>query len=342
MRRQRRRAVLGLLGVLTGLILAGGGLGTPPAGASTPVAVPTVNAGWFDATGFHDGNSTNYITGSTGLAGFHGGRLRSFFVFDLSGLSGQVVSADLSLQSYGGAGGPNTLTLYDVSTPPATLAATANGATQIFDDLGSGTSLGAVAVPDPTVSQITVPLSAAGLTAVQSRLGGTLAVGGDYAPGATTQQNVFESTGGGNGPGDSHPLTDVQLTVTMAPSPTTTAPAPTTTTTRATVVPTTVAPTTSALPHGTSAPATTVRARSSPTAAGPRAAPAPTAAPQEAVPTTVAAVTASSTTPATASTIVATPTRSVAASDTGRDGAIAVGGVLVLGAAFLLLRSRLT
>ncbi len=244
--------------------------------ALAPTSVPATNTGWYDATGFHDGLNTNYATGSTGLAAFHGGRVRSFFVFDMSGVSGNVVSAEFSARSYGGDGVSDTFTLYDVSTPAGTLAATATGATQIFDDLGSGTILGAAMVPDPAAPTVTVPLSGAGVAALQTALGDTFEVGGDYAPGVTTSQHIFDATGGGNGGGTTHPLSDVQLVVTLAPLSTTTTTMSTTTTV---VSPTTTAPPTTTTPPTTMAaieggrPSTTVarESGSAPTGSDPAA-----------------------------------------------------------------------
>lgn len=219
--RRSLRQLLGIGALVAGTVVGIGAQGVPPAAAAT-TSLTAANAGFFDATGFHPHVTTNYFTGGTGNPDFHGGRLRSFFVFDTTALSGHVVSAVLSAKSYGGTGAPDTLTLHDVSTPPATLAAEGNGATQVFDDLGTGTVLGSVAVPDPTAPTITVPLSSAGVSALQSALGGTFALGGDYAPGATSQQSIFELTGGESGQQNGHPLSDVQLLVTTEPSPTTT------------------------------------------------------------------------------------------------------------------------
>ena len=365
---QARRTMFGLLAMF--------GLGAttvlPSSGAradsATPVSVTAANAGWFDAIGFHDGASTNYYTGATGQADFHGGRVRSFFVFDLSGVSGQVVSAQLSARSYSGTGAPAMLSLYDVSTTPAALATTADAATQIFDDLGSGTVLGSAAVTDPTAATITVPLSVDGVSALQAALGGTFALGGDYAPGSTVEQDIFGSTGGGNGPGVVHPLSDVQLLLDVAPpgtTTTTTAVAPTTTTTAAAL------PTSTTTPPPTTAPAPTTARATTTTRAATRAAASGTSStvarvatsttrPRTTSSTTLAATTTTTSTataaptaspvPTTAAPTTTTlgPTRptstdgtSLVAMVTGPDGALAAAGVVVLGA-FLLLRRRHT
>jgi Ca2+-binding RTX toxin-like protein len=181
-RRGRRSAVV--LGVMV-LALLGG---MTPTGAGVPTTtLQSTDRGWYDSTGEHDPTNINYATGDGG--GVH---LRNFFIFDLSSVSGTVNSA--SLRAYnGGGGGPATYTLFDVTTSTATLAAGGSGLTAIYNDLGSGTVLGSVANPSGT--PITVPLNAAGVSAVQSALGGSLAVGGDFPD----PYSLFQATQAPNG-----------------------------------------------------------------------------------------------------------------------------------------------
>ena len=320
------------LTLLTGTVLGVGHGAAPAVAGAGPVAIGAVNAGWFDATGFHAEWNTSYGVGPTGQEAFHGGRIRNFFVFDLSGLTGQVVSAELSAPSYGGHGGPAVLTLYDVSTPPATLGPTVEGAIQVFDDLGSGATYGAVTVADPMASMITVPLSTTGVTALQAGVGRTFAMGGDYAPGETTRHSLFHQS-------EDHPPSDVRLLVTLAPASTTTV---------------SVAPTTTATPTTVPRPgaATTVTSPPTARAAAPKATALTTAATRAFPSTTAGSPTTTETTATTATTAATPPTstvhsggRVVLAGSSGEDGAgaggIAVGGFLVLGA-FLLLRWKFT
>ena len=75
--------------------------------------------------------------------------------------------------------GPLTYSLFDVSTPAATLNAT-NGLNQaIYDDLGSGTGFGTFpVVPGATTDVLAFGLSAAGVAAFNAARGGFFSVGG--------------------------------------------------------------------------------------------------------------------------------------------------------------------
>jgi hypothetical protein len=99
-----------------------------------------LNQGWWsDKFANNSPVNDNYFTGFQS-----GGEYRSFFSFDLSGISGTVTSATLNLQRWDQTG-PLTLGLFDVSTPASTLV---TGRQQgilsptIFADLGSGNSYG--------------------------------------------------------------------------------------------------------------------------------------------------------------------------------------------------------
>src|SRR5581483_9123257 len=104
-------------------------------------------------TGFYNQNGAHIPTNQTYIAGqFSGVQDRDFFVFDLSGVSGIITAATLNLYNPGNLGpccngyvspdASETFTLYDVTTPTATLVAGGTGLVPVFDDLGSGTVLG--------------------------------------------------------------------------------------------------------------------------------------------------------------------------------------------------------
>lgn len=80
----------------------------------------------------------------------------------------------------GGAFGGITYTLYDVTTPVATLVAGGDGLTAIYEDLGSGVSYSAetVIAPGTSDTEIPIPLLAAGVVAVNAAKGGLIAIGG--------------------------------------------------------------------------------------------------------------------------------------------------------------------
>jgi len=102
-----------------------------------PLQPGTDNQGWWSATVTNSNlTNDNYITGTNDT-------YRSFFSFDLSGLSGIVTSASFEVRRYDQTA-PLTLGLFDVSTPAATLVTTRGSAPNptIFADLGSGDSYG--------------------------------------------------------------------------------------------------------------------------------------------------------------------------------------------------------
>ena len=133
--------------------------------------------GWWDSTGAHTASNTNYGTGDNASNVDH----RSFFVFDLSGVSGTITSATLRIFSafYGSPDPTETLSIFDVSTPIPTLIANGTGQVGIYDDLGSGTLLGSTSVsPANNNANVSITLNSATLTALQAGLGSNFAFGG--------------------------------------------------------------------------------------------------------------------------------------------------------------------
>jgi hypothetical protein len=139
--------------------------------------------GWYDYTGSHDSANPDYIVGNCSLGSCGGdASYNDFFTFDLSGVSGPITSATLSLGNpsvgYSGAS-TATFTTYDVSTPIDSVTASQSGAVSIYNDLGSGTSYGAVGVgPFDNNGQVDIVFNSAGLTALSAAEGGEFAVGG--------------------------------------------------------------------------------------------------------------------------------------------------------------------
>jgi len=98
-------------------------------------------------------------------------------------LSGLVVTgATLTATATGvfSSGDPTeTLGLFDVSTPAATLNANAGTSASIFNDLGTGTSYGTfVMSPYPLDSPLTFTLNGAALGNITSAAGGFFSIGG--------------------------------------------------------------------------------------------------------------------------------------------------------------------
>ena len=209
----------GLVSILSAVFVVFGALpGAGPATGASAAVAPTAgpatvtlsssHRGWFDQQGFHDGTNTGYTVGD--VSGLPSGRLRNFFVFDLSGVSGTVVSASFSAVNPGGEGPADTFTLRDVTTPVASFTGTANGAAAVYDDLGTGTVYGSASLAGATTSPVVVALNGAGISALQAAAGGSVVLGGDYAPAATGADYVFGDT-------DDRPASDVQLVLGVEP-----------------------------------------------------------------------------------------------------------------------------
>jgi hypothetical protein len=160
--------------------------------------IPASDSGWFDATGEHISGNQNYAVGN--VIGVGAPNTRNFFVFDLSSVTGTIVSANLNLRNpiNGQLGPARTFTLFDVSTPIASLGVSHVGAPgiAIYNDLGAGTVLGANAGPFPAGGVVTTALNASGLSYLQGALGGTVALGGNYVGAAGGNIYLFGFTAG--------------------------------------------------------------------------------------------------------------------------------------------------
>ena len=144
------------------------------------------NQGWWtpDSSNPNDNSNDNYFVGTCGdSCNGPGSRHRNFFTFDVSSLTGTVVSATLKLQRFYGHGDPTErFGLFGVATPSVTLNQN-NGTSQaIYDDLGSGPSFGAFDVstsgsPNDVVS---FALNARGIQGLENQRAGlgVFAIGG--------------------------------------------------------------------------------------------------------------------------------------------------------------------
>jgi hypothetical protein len=135
-----------------------------------------------------------------------------YFVFDLSGISQEITSAQLTLSNpfgfYVSPDPSETINFSDVSTPINQLEATGSGQVDIFNDLGSGTSFGTQTVT-PGTDVVTTTLNTDGIGALTAGLGSQLAIGGSLTTiSGTDPQFIFGDTGS---------LSDQrQLTLTLA------------------------------------------------------------------------------------------------------------------------------
>jgi hypothetical protein len=135
--------------------------------ADTITTLVASASGWYDESSAH-------FTGDW-VAGWNGrtpdplefDEFRSYFVFNLAGLSGVIDSATLSLHisNYISHDLAETLGIFDVTTPIADLESGAFA----FGDVGTGTLFGSAAVSlDSIGTRIDIDLNAAGLAALNA------------------------------------------------------------------------------------------------------------------------------------------------------------------------------
>jgi hypothetical protein len=150
----------------------------------------TNNQGWY-ANGFaaSDAND-NYATGKFGTS-----ELRSFYSFDLSGLSGDVTGATLRIRrGYQPASATAQLNLWDVTTEASVLNKNNIIDTTIFNDLGTGFSYGAFALGSGAESEVLLyELNAAALADIMTA-GGFFSIGASLA--TLTPEYAFGSSQG--------------------------------------------------------------------------------------------------------------------------------------------------
>ena len=144
----------------------------------TNLVINSANSGWYDSTGNHTASNPNYVVGD--YIG-PGTITHNYFVFNLPGLSSQLVDAELLLNSYTGLSptGFETYQLYDVTNSIIVLTNNASGATNIYADLGSGVVYGGRNVYVSESGFIaSIPLNGRFVAAAQANSGGRIALGG--------------------------------------------------------------------------------------------------------------------------------------------------------------------
>ncbi len=155
---------------------------TAPAVAAT-LQVTATDSGFYASNGNHTPQNQNYLTGR-----FDTTERRSFFVFDLAGVSGAVTGATLNLfnpdvsaflKGYVSPDPSEALAVFDVSTPISTLTLGGLGLVGVFDDLGTGIQYDTVVVsPADNGRTVSIGFNAAGIAAINAALGGRIAFGG--------------------------------------------------------------------------------------------------------------------------------------------------------------------
>lgn len=175
------------------------------------------NQGWWsDLVSNNNAVNDNYITGVSGQSTF-----RSFFSFDLRGMSGTVTSATLHLQRYEQDGAVR-LGFWDVSTPVWQLVGTRHSGfdLSIFEDLGGGASYGSYRVrPGAIEDVLSFTLNGAALADINRLLGSGYFSIGSAASGGYIFANSSDEPG--NSQGAFNGLQALVLEVTPVPEPAT-------------------------------------------------------------------------------------------------------------------------
>ncbi len=164
------------------------GLPLAPVGQATTITIDSFDAGWYlraaGDTGGHVASNVNYVAG---WGTINNRFFRNFFVFDLSSTTNTITSATLRLKMEtqccgGGYFSPDpteTYTVFDVSTSIATLLASGNNKTAVFDDLGSGNVYGSVQVSDADEGfNVDITLNLTAVADIDAATGGNFALGG--------------------------------------------------------------------------------------------------------------------------------------------------------------------
>jgi MYXO-CTERM domain-containing protein len=137
-----------------------------------------VDRGWYDNAGTHGVTNTNYISGKFGATTWN-----NFFLFDLSTVTGNVVTAaTLSLtQPVGGYFGPDrTFELWSYEGSVGDLIG-GTGGVAAYNDLQSGTLLGSLTLgTSSSGTTVVVSFNAAGLGYLTSNLGNSQVVVGGH------------------------------------------------------------------------------------------------------------------------------------------------------------------
>ena len=168
-----------------------------------------ITAGLYNSAGANNtlgSGISNYLAGVCGSSDACSGNndnFHDYFVFDLSGVTGPITSAELSIgnastNGYINPASSEVYTSWDVTTPVTTLVNQQFTQTGIYNDLGSGVlyaSTTVTAASDGT--QVLINLDAAALAAIQAAEGGDWAVGGAVNATVIPEPASFLLVGGG-------------------------------------------------------------------------------------------------------------------------------------------------
>jgi hypothetical protein len=163
--------------------------------------------GWHASSGPHTSDNDNTLTGENGAAFYN-----SYFVFPLTGFTAssiQQLTLQLQLEMYSTADAQETFSVWDVTTPAATVEASGTNI-NIYNDLGSGVQYATGTAAAAQINTLlTIPLNAMAALHASQKLGQDFVVGlhVDTTPGWLR----FGHTGSGATP------TTIQLVIKYLP-----------------------------------------------------------------------------------------------------------------------------
>jgi PEP-CTERM motif len=164
------------------------------------ISLNASDAGRVSDAGTGSTLNTSYLAGYNTAGG--GVTFRDWFAFDLSGISGGVANASITI--FEPANGfvsnvtPLNFALYDVTSSTATVLGGGTGLTSVYNDLGSGNSYGSVNVTSANNgTNITINLSGTFIADFIAHEGTTLLIGGAVT--TSLPHNSFEEIFNGSG-----------------------------------------------------------------------------------------------------------------------------------------------
>jgi Notch-like protein len=143
-------------------------------GCGITVTLDAYQRGWWSSLGAHTSTNDNTYTGRSGVDLYN-----SYFSFDLTGVTGTVIAAELrlELEYWAGTDPSETCTIWDVSTAATTLEATGTSV-PIYTDLMTGNQYGSNVFLSSGIGTVyTMSLSAQALSDIQTALGTNFSVG---------------------------------------------------------------------------------------------------------------------------------------------------------------------
>jgi len=161
--------------------------------ANCSFTIGASDAGWYNASGYHDALNRSYFAGHHASSGME---FRDWFVFNLPVFDKGVIAAELRLFTFDirSTNGSVTLELRHVATPVATLTNGGTGRFDVFNDLGDGTVYATRTFSSSEHdSFVSMPLNSSALAALTAASGQRFAIGGRLSsiPGGTNDHSLF-------------------------------------------------------------------------------------------------------------------------------------------------------